>query len=109
VAAATTDGRRMGVCTVIRPVAPAGAQPRIVPACSTPRSSSKLVGGYRTDANIPYNRFKEKTMSQTPIASINKIAEDTYRISIALPDIIPGGFSFNQYLGAFDEREIKVR
>jgi hypothetical protein len=48
-------------------------------------------------------------MSQTPIASINKIAEDTYRISIALPDIIPGGFSFNQYLGAFDEREIKVR
>jgi flavorubredoxin len=37
-------------------------------------------------------------MSATPIASINKIAEDTYRISIALPEMMPGGFSFNQYL-----------
>ncbi len=37
-------------------------------------------------------------MSQTPIASINKVAEDTYRISIALPAMMPGGFSFNQYL-----------
>lgn len=34
----------------------------------------------------------------SPIASIDKIAEDTYRINIGLPDMIPGGFSFNQYL-----------
>jgi flavorubredoxin len=37
-------------------------------------------------------------MTPTPIASINQIAEDTYRISIALPALMPGGFSFNQYL-----------
>jgi len=34
----------------------------------------------------------------TAIASIDLIAEDTYRINIAMPDMIPGGFSFNQYL-----------
>jgi flavorubredoxin len=34
----------------------------------------------------------------SPIASIDKITEDTYRINIGLPDMIPGGFSFNQYL-----------
>ncbi|MCW8874347.1 MAG: FprA family A-type flavoprotein [Gammaproteobacteria bacterium] len=39
-------------------------------------------------------------MNQThaPIASIHPIAADTYRIHIALPDLMPGGFSFNQYL-----------
>jgi flavorubredoxin len=37
-------------------------------------------------------------MMNSPIASIDKIAEDTYRINIGLPDMIPGGFSFNQYL-----------
>jgi flavorubredoxin len=31
-------------------------------------------------------------------ASIDLIADDTYRINIAMPDMIPGGFSFNQYL-----------
>jgi flavorubredoxin len=31
-------------------------------------------------------------------ASIDPIADDTYRINIAMPDMIPGGFSFNQYL-----------
>lgn len=35
---------------------------------------------------------------QAPIAAIDRIAEDTYRIHIALPDMMPGGFSFNQYL-----------
>jgi flavorubredoxin len=44
-------------------------------------------------------------MNQTPIASINKIAADTYRISIALPDMMPGGFSFNQYL-VVDEKPL---
>jgi hypothetical protein len=34
----------------------------------------------------------------SPIASIDKIAEDTYHINIGMPDMIPGGFSFNQYL-----------
>ena len=34
----------------------------------------------------------------SPIASIDKITEDTYRINIGMPDMIPGGFSFNQYL-----------
>ena len=37
-------------------------------------------------------------MTQPPIASINQITTDTYRISIALPEMMPGGFSFNQYL-----------
>lgn len=32
------------------------------------------------------------------IATIDKIAEDIYRINTAMPDMIPGGFSFNQYL-----------
>jgi flavorubredoxin len=34
-----------------------------------------------------------------PTASIQQIAPDTWRISIAMPpSLIPGGFSFNQYL-----------
>lgn len=37
-------------------------------------------------------------MNTTPTASISPIAEDTYRISIAVPGPMPGGFSFNQYL-----------
>ena len=34
----------------------------------------------------------------TPVTSIAEIGADTYRINTALPDMIPGGFSFNQYL-----------
>ena len=30
--------------------------------------------------------------------SIAEVAPDTYRINIPLPDALPGGFSFNQYL-----------
>ena len=33
-----------------------------------------------------------------PHTSIPRIAEDPYRINTAMPDMIPGGFSFNQYL-----------
>jgi flavorubredoxin len=33
-----------------------------------------------------------------PITTITEIATDTYRINTAMPDMIPGGFSFNQYL-----------
>jgi flavorubredoxin len=41
-----------------------------------------------------------------PYSSIHKIAPDTYRISIAIPpEIMPGGFSFNQYL-VVDERPL---
>jgi len=41
-----------------------------------------------------------------PTASINEIAPHTYRISIAMPPgMIPGGFSFNQYL-VVDERPL---
>lgn len=41
-----------------------------------------------------------------PNASINEVARDTYRISIAMPPtLIPGGFSFNQYL-VVDERPL---
>ncbi len=35
---------------------------------------------------------------QAPVTSIHEIAADTYRINTAMPDMIPGGFSFNQYL-----------
>ena len=39
-----------------------------------------------------------------PQASINLIAPDTYRISVAMPpEIFPGGFSFNQYLVVDDK------
>ena len=38
-------------------------------------------------------------------ASIDQIAQDTYRINIAMPDMIPGGFSFNQYL-VIDEKPL---
>lgn len=40
----------------------------------------------------------------SPHASINEIAPDTYRISVALPpSLFPGGFSFNQYLLVDDQ------
>ena len=39
-----------------------------------------------------------------PQASIDLIAPDTYRISVAMPpEIFPGGFSFNQYLVVDDK------
>ena len=41
----------------------------------------------------------------TPVTSIAEIGADTYRINTALPDMIPGGFSFNQYL-VVDERPL---
>jgi len=42
----------------------------------------------------------------TPQASIDLIAPDTYRISIPMPpEIFPGGFSFNQYL-VVDEKPL---
>lgn len=45
-------------------------------------------------------------MTATPRASIEPIAPDIYRVSVALPfDAIPGGFSFNQYL-VVDERPL---
>jgi flavorubredoxin len=37
-------------------------------------------------------------MSSSAVASIDRIAPETYRVSVALPDALPGGFSFNQYL-----------
>jgi len=40
-----------------------------------------------------------------PIASIHEISADTYRINIGMPDMIPGGFSFNQYL-VVDEKPL---
>ena len=41
-----------------------------------------------------------------PVASIHPIAPDLYRISVAMPpELIPGGFSFNQYL-LIDERPL---
>jgi flavorubredoxin len=41
-----------------------------------------------------------------PRASIHPIAPDTWRISVALPpELVPGGFSFNQYL-VVDERPL---
>ena len=47
-------------------------------------------------------------MPQSPIASITPIAVDTYRISVAVPDMMPGGFSFNQYL-VVDEMPLLYR
>jgi flavorubredoxin len=39
-----------------------------------------------------------------PRASIHRIAPDTWRISVAMPpELIPGGFSFNQYLVVDDD------
>jgi hypothetical protein len=35
-------------------------------------------------------------MSNSPVASIDEIAPDTYRVHVPLPDALPGGFSFNQ-------------
>ena len=37
-------------------------------------------------------------MKSSVAPSIAEIAPDTYRVSIPLPDALPGGFSFNQYL-----------
>ena len=37
-------------------------------------------------------------MKASAAASIHEIAPETYRINVALPDMMPGGFSFNQYL-----------
>lgn len=41
----------------------------------------------------------------SPIASIQEVAADTYRINTGMPDLIPGGFSFNQYL-VVDEKPL---
>ena len=37
-------------------------------------------------------------MTSSTAASIDEIAPDTYRVHVPLPDALPGGFSFNQYL-----------
>ncbi len=37
-------------------------------------------------------------MTSAPAASIDEIAEGTFRVNVKLPDALPGGFSFNQYL-----------
>ena len=44
-------------------------------------------------------------MSSQAAPSIHEIAHDTYRINVPLPDMIPGGFSFNQYL-VVDDRPL---
>ncbi|MFZ5549659.1 MAG: FprA family A-type flavoprotein [Pseudomonadota bacterium] len=45
-------------------------------------------------------------MVATPRAFIDEIARDTYRINVAMPPgLIPGGFSYNQYL-VVDERPL---
>ena len=44
-------------------------------------------------------------MTSSVAASIHEIAPDTYRINIPLPDAMPGGFSFNQYL-VLDEKPL---
>ena len=35
--------------------------------------------------------------------TVHEIAQDTYRLSTLVPDAVPGGFTFNQYLIAADE------
>jgi hypothetical protein len=43
----------------------------------------------------------ERPVIASPQAFIDEIARDIYRISVAVPpSLIPGGFSFNQYLVA---------
>lgn len=45
-------------------------------------------------------------MNTAPHATIDEIAPDTYRVHVAMPpSLIPGGFSFNQYL-VVDERPL---
>ncbi|WP_309638644.1 FprA family A-type flavoprotein [Methylibium sp.] len=44
-------------------------------------------------------------MSNGPRGFIDEIAHDIYRINIRVPDLMPGGFSFNQYL-VVDERPL---
>lgn len=39
------------------------------------------------------------------VDAIDEIAPDTYRVCIPVPDLMPGGFSFNQYL-IVDERPL---
>lgn len=40
-----------------------------------------------------------------PTTTIHEIAAETYRINTPMPDMIPGGFSFNQYL-VIDEQPL---
>ena len=44
-------------------------------------------------------------MKPSAQASIHQVAPETYRIIVALPDMMPGGFSFNQYL-VVDEKPL---
>lgn len=44
-------------------------------------------------------------MSAPPLCTIDEIAPDIHRINTRLPDALPGGFSFNQYL-VVDERPL---
>ena len=44
-------------------------------------------------------------MTSSAIPSIDEIGPDTYRVHISMPDLFPGGFSFNQYL-VVDEKPL---
>src|SRR4029079_1021810 len=90
---------RLGVRSVVRFLAP-----------PCPRAPAVAPGGAARDRFVParprgvtgpiqkQDPFKEKAMSSSAVASIAEIAPDTTRVNIPVPDAIPGGFSFNQYL-----------
>ncbi len=96
---AQRNGGWMGVRVVVRFLAP--PCPRTPPVASCGAAGDPAVpAGHRRPGARPQSQtsLKEIAMKSNAAASIAEIAPDTYRVSVALPDAMPGGFSFNQYL-----------
>jgi flavorubredoxin len=89
----------MGVAAVFRFLAPAGARARDTARAHPCTAHYSAAGGARTRAGIINATWSAEVNMNTPLASITEIAPRLHRISVAMPPaLIPGGFSFNQYL-----------
>src|SRR6185369_9773891 len=101
---ASRNGRRVGIGAVVRFLVPPDTRSPTVASCRAPRDHAKPRRDRPPAGSVPnQSECKEKAMTSSAVASIHEIAEDTYRINVAMPDLLPGGFSFNQYLVVDDK------
>ena len=96
---APRGGRGLGIRAVVRLLASPRPRSPAVASRGQARDRSMPARNRRFEGRIPSRpHLKEKAMMSSAVASIDEIAPETYRINVALPDAMPGGFSFNQYL-----------
>src|SRR4030095_12123416 len=93
---APRSARGVGNRPLFRCLAPVGARAPSIASGRATRDPSMPAGD--GPAASVQERFQEQDMTSTVGPNIHEIAPDTYRINIPLPDAMPGGFSFNQYL-----------